>query len=161
VSSKPVEGARARQRLAAVLLAHPILAARIALAHRGGDQGVMAQGIVVVEVRVTQGQGVHPLADQLTHAVLDEIGIAVIDELPGRARDDPGPRLDFPQQQGAAIGADRPTVEATDHHALAQPLKLQLFSATLCDQRVALALLHNSLIAQPLCLRRRPFSIPW
>lgn len=120
----------------------------------------MAQGSVVVEVRVAQRQGVDPLSDQLAHAVLNAIRIAVIDELPGQALDDPGPRLDLPQQHRAAVGANGPTVEATDHHTLAQALKLQLFSATLWHQRVALGLVHNGLITQPLCLRGRPFFNP-
>jgi hypothetical protein len=121
----------------------------------------MAQGIMVVEVLVTQGQSIHPLADELAHAVLDEIRMAVVDELRGQTLDDPRAPLHLPQQQGAAIGADGATVEATHHQPLAQALKLQLFSATLCHQRVALVLVHNGLIARPLCLRRRPFSIPW
>jgi len=41
--------------------------------------------------------------------------------------------------------------------ALAQVMKPQLFSPTLCHRRAAFLLLHNGLIAHPLCLKRRAF----
>ena len=60
-----VEGALAGQGFALGLSAEAIRAGGIGLAHQGGQQGVEAEGIVVVEVFIAQGQAVDALADQL------------------------------------------------------------------------------------------------
>ena len=106
-----VEGALAGQRLAPVALPLAGLARGVGLADDGGEQGVAAEVVVVVEVLVAQRQGVDPLGDQLLDGVLDEVGVAVVGEAGGELADDPGESLGLAEQQGAAVGGDVAAVE--------------------------------------------------
>jgi hypothetical protein len=86
-----VERALAGQGLALVPLPRAIFTQRILLAHQHRQQRIVTQGVMIVEVFVTQAQSVHPLGNQIRNAVLDEIRIAMVGEtageLPQNARD--------------------------------------------------------------------------
>ena len=51
---------------------------RVALADEGGQQRIMAESIVVIEVFVAEGQCVDALPKQMLDLVLDEVGVAVV-----------------------------------------------------------------------------------
>src|SRR5512135_2040939 len=59
----------------------------------GGQQGVAAQLVVVVEVLVTEGQGVDPLGDQFLGGMFDELGVAMIGAAGGELVEDAGELL--------------------------------------------------------------------
>src|SRR5262249_51833332 len=98
-----VEGALAGQRLTAIPRSVPGLAGGVAFADDGGQQGIVAEIVVVVEIFVSQGQAIDALSDELLEGVFDELGIAMVGETGGELADDAGEFFDFSQQQGAAV----------------------------------------------------------
>jgi len=128
--------------------------------------GTAASGLGVAEQPIAQGAaGTAPEIWMLRStwtssawAERDKLRVAMIGELPSQASEDA--RLGLDLEKRAAVGADRSTVEATHHHAFAKAVQLQLLCATLCRRRAVLLVVHNGLIAQPLCPKRRPFFNP-
>ena len=127
-----IERALARQRLASILAAATVLAGRIGLAHQHRQERIVAQGVVVVEVFVAQGQGEDPLGDQFVDGVLDQLGIAVVGEAGGESPENAGLGLHLPQQQAAGVRSDGPAVESGGDRPAAQGLEIELACVTLC-----------------------------
>ena len=125
---EPVERRLARRRRAA----RP---ACPELAHDRGQHRVVAQGVVVDQVLVTQRQGEHALADQGGQAVLDLIRRAVIDET-GREPPDQADRpIGGAQEQRAGVGGDRPAIESGHHGTALDACKVEPIRATVCRHR--------------------------
>ena len=133
-----VERALAGQRLAPIPPPLSGLAGGVGLADDGGQQGVAAEVVVVVEVLVAQGQGVDPLGEEFLDGVLDEVGVAVVGEAGGELADDAGESLGLAEQQGAAVGGDVAAVEVGEDLAGAEHGKVEVGGATLCRHRAAL-----------------------
>ena len=95
-----VEGALAGQGLASIGLAAAGFAGGVRLADDGGQQRIVAEVVMVVEVLVAQGQAVDPLGDEVLQRVLDQVGVTMIGEAVGELADDPGELLDLPEQAG-------------------------------------------------------------
>src|SRR5262245_62899620 len=121
-----MQGALTRQRLAAIGRLAPVGSGGVALARQDGEQRILAQLLVVEQILVAERDAVNPLPDQLLDAVLDQPGVPVIGEARGQPTKDPSPTLHLAQQQGAAIGADRPAVETGLDLAPSGTLKLEL-----------------------------------
>jgi len=76
----------------------PIFAGRIALAHQHGQQGIVTELVVIVELHapssvafsVAQAQPVHSLGDQFLDGMLDPVRMAVIGETARELADDAG-----------------------------------------------------------------------
>jgi len=157
---EPIERTGAGQGLAPIAWAAATLPAGVRLTHQHRQQRIEAQPVVVIEILVAERQPEHPLSNQLPHTVLDDVGVAVVDKLQGQALDNTRPRLDFPQQQSAAVRTDVAPIELAHHRAAAQGVKFQRLGVTLCHRKAALLFAHKMLIAQPLCQRGRPFFNP-
>jgi len=129
---QPVQGALAGQRLAAILRTTAVAPKRILLASQDGQQGIVSQIVVVVEVLVAEGEGVDALGDQFIHGVLNPIGVAVIGEAGRELGDDPGDPLRLSQQQSAAVRRDMPTVESSHNITPPEGVKSERLLVTLC-----------------------------
>ena len=103
-----------------------VLAGGIGLADDGGQQGVAAEVVVVVEVLVAQRQGVDPLGDEVLEGVLDEVGVAMVGEAGGELAEDAGEFLGLAEQQGAAVGGDVAAVESGEDLAGAEEREIQI-----------------------------------
>ena len=93
-----VQRALARQRLATIFASASILAGRIGFAHQHRQERIVAEGVVVVEVFVAQGQGEYPLGHQLGHGMFDPLRIAMVGETGGESPKDAGLGFHLPQQ---------------------------------------------------------------
>ena len=105
------------------------------LAHDRGQHRVVAQGVVVDQILVTQRQREHALADQGGHAVLDLIRRAVIDET-GREPPDQADRpIGGAQEQRAGVGGNHPAIKSGHHRTALDACKLEPIRATVCRHR--------------------------
>jgi len=118
-----IQRALAGQRLALVTGTGPIFTGRIALAHQHGQQGILTELVVIVEVFVAQAQSIHPLGDQFLDGMLDPLRIAVIGETRRELADDAADPLRLPEQQGPGVGGDRPAVKAGHDFPPTEPLE--------------------------------------
>jgi len=75
---------------------------------------------MVVEILVAQSQAEHPLRDQIQQRVLDLIRLTAIGEASGEPAHDPGPLLQFFQQQDASVGGDVAAIEAPNQFPSSQ-----------------------------------------
>jgi hypothetical protein len=120
-----IEGTLAGQRLTAIARALTGFAGGVAFADDGGQQGIVAEIVVIVEIFVSQGQAIDALSDELLKGVFDELGIAMVGETTGKLADDAGEFFDLPQQQGAAVGGDAATVKVGAHLTRAEAGKVE------------------------------------
>ena len=119
----------------------------------------MPQGVVVIEVFITQGQPHHSLLDQRLHRMLDLIRVPMIHETLGEALQHMCPLFDLSKQQSATVGADLPPVELSHHYTTPKLVKFQLPCRTRCFHKAALSFGSKRLISQRLCHEMRPYSI--
>ena len=119
-----VQFARTGQCIAAVTLANPRLARHIALAHQQRQHRITAQLPMVVEIFVSERDGMEALRHQLMHAMFDARRIAVIDQTPRYPRGQPGALVDLAEQEAAGVGVDASTIESPGHQTTSQGVKL-------------------------------------
>src|SRR5262249_28078144 len=103
------------------------------LADHGCQQGVVPQIIMVVEILVTQSQGVNSLRDEVLKGVLDELRVTMIGEARGELLDDPGEHLGLTEQQAAAVGGNGTAVESGDNLAKAKSREIQVGRVTVVE----------------------------
>src|SRR5262245_46151759 len=127
-----IERALAGQAVAAISHVSPLLPLWISLADGCGQERIPPRQIVIIEVFVSERQPVNSLGDQIFHTVLDLIRVSVISEAGRKLLDDLPLRLDLFEQQHAAIGGDRASIELGHHLPRSAGLKLELFISTLC-----------------------------
>jgi hypothetical protein len=132
-----VERALAGQGGAAIAGARPVLAGGVGLASQHGQQRIVAQPVVVVEVFVAQAQAEDALLEQLRDGVFDQVGVAVVGETSGELVEEMELRLDFAEQQAAAIAGDGPAVESSDDLPGTEVVKSQRRAVTVCHDRMA------------------------
>jgi hypothetical protein len=83
----------------------------------GSEQEVEAQGVVIVEVFVAEGQSVHALAEELEGGVFGGLGFAMVREASGELAESPGEAFGFAEEKGPAVGGEGPAIEAGQHLA--------------------------------------------
>ena len=127
-----VERARTGQRLAAVALSNARVARHIPFAHQQRQSGVGTQVVMIVEVFLTEPDGLEALRHQFMHVGLDARWMTGIDKALRYARRDPNALIDLPQETAAGVRTDASAVESTRHRTSSQGVKLKLFAATLC-----------------------------
>src|SRR5579859_5631069 len=103
--------------MATVARAHAVLPQRVAFADQDGQQRVVAESIMIVEVLVAQAQAIETLLEQVRHRVLDEVGVAVIAETAGELFDEAELGFDFAQEQSTGVGGNVPAVKGSDNRA--------------------------------------------
>jgi hypothetical protein len=109
--------------------------AGIALAGERREQRVAAQGVVVGQVLVTEAQSEDALHRELARRVLDARGGAPVVEAAGEPLEDLGAPLRLAQEQGAAVRADRPTVETRHDLAPTGAFETERCLVILCHRR--------------------------
>ena len=81
----------------------PILTGGIRLPHEYGQQRIVTQIVVIVEVFISQAQPVYALPNQFFDRVLDQFRITMIDEAPRKSGEDPRPGFDLPQPPASEV----------------------------------------------------------
>src|SRR5581483_1350457 len=155
-----VEGALAGQGLAAVGRVAAALAGGVGLADEDGEQGVVAEGVVVEEVLVPQAQAEDALLEEVGEGVLDAVGVAVVGEAAGEALDEAELGLDLAEEQAAGVGGDVAAVEGGGHLAAAEGLKKEFGVGTLCRHEAVLSVWRKGSRSTPLCHKGQPRAIP-
>ena len=123
-----VERAFAGERRAAFV-------ACLELAHDRGEEGIVAQPVVVVEVGIAERLADDPLARHRHDLVLDEIGIAPIGERRRDAIYQPDRPIGPGEQQRAAVRGDLPAVECRHDRAPLHASEIQRIRSTVCRHR--------------------------
>jgi hypothetical protein len=131
-----VRGQRARIRvtrrsISPTAPADASASARRQLAREHGQNRIVPQLIVVVQVFVAQRQPEHALADQRLDPVLDVRRRALVGEAAGKARHQPDRPVRRAQQQGTGIRRDHPAVERRHHRTPVDACKAELIRVTL------------------------------
>ena len=127
-----VQRALARQGTALVLITASTPACRISHIAKQRQQRILAQGVVIIEVFITQRQTHHALLDQRLDMMFNLIRIPMILKTPGQTLQNMAALFNFPQQQSTTVRTDLATVKFTHHHTASQPVKFQLTCSTLC-----------------------------
>src|SRR5262249_49932538 len=146
--------ALAGQRLALVLGAGAALPGGIVLADEDGEQGVVAELVMVVEVLVAQAQAEDALLEEVRQGVLDLVGVAVVPEAAGQLVEEVEPGLEFAEEQPAGIGGDGGAVEAGDDVARSEAVEKQIGGVTRCQNARASWVGRKGLWQNPLCQLR-------
>ena len=115
-----VERAGRRQGDAAVRRVQTVLSQGIGLVAGGGQEGIPAQLLVIVEVFVTLGQSVDALGQQLRQGVLDPSLVAPVVKALGQALDHPEIGVGLAQQQDAGVGGEGAARKVSHDFARAQ-----------------------------------------
>ncbi len=129
---QPIERGRRRQRGAAVVREHAVLAQWITLLAGHRQQRIAAQLRVVVEVFVAQRQGHDPLGQQFGQRMIHEARVAVIAETVGQRAAQPEALVHLPEQQRAAVGGEGAPGEIGHDLATAQVWKEERWVVTDC-----------------------------
>jgi hypothetical protein len=113
----------------------PFAAQRVFLAARGGQQGIVAQLLVVVEVFVAEGFGVNPLREHLFQEVLDKDGVPSIVKATGQLAGQTQGAIDLAQEQHAAVAGEGAAGKIGHDFSGAEVLKEQRLVFTVCRRR--------------------------
>ena len=113
-----LQRALARQRRTAV-------AASLERVGQQGQQRVVTQIVVVVEILVAQGDARDALRQQGPQGVHSEPGVAVIPEARGHPVEEPDDAVDLPQQQRSGVRRDRSAIECGGYPPALEPLKYE------------------------------------
>ena len=105
------------------------------LAGEQGQNRVVPQLVVVVEVFVSQGDAHDALPHQRPDRVFRETGIAVVGEAIRHPVQDPDRPVDLAKQQHSGVRRDRSAVERGRYPAALAPLKCEGKRFTLCRHR--------------------------
>ncbi len=87
---------------------------------------VVAQGVVVVQVLVTQGQAVDPLSQHISQTVLNLARLPVVGQPPGKRCRQSQQAIRPAQQQNAAVARHMTSIEAGGYPAFTTGWKFQL-----------------------------------
>ena len=97
------------------------------------EGGIVAEGLVVVEVLVAQGDGDDPLGEHGALVVDDEVGMSRGRGWRAlRASKSPSPLGDLAEQQGAGVGGEPAAVEVGDDRLGPEAGKGEGFAVTVC-----------------------------
>jgi len=129
---QPVQSALARQRVTLIALAATCCADGVWLADGGGQQGIIAKIIVIIEIFIALNQAQNPLTDQLVDAVLDKTRITMIDKTLRKSTKYAAAFRQLPRQKYTSIRCDPSPVETGLYTTATQALELKLLWATLC-----------------------------
>ena len=127
-----------------------ILARGIALADHDGQERIVPQLVVIIEVFVTQGQSEDPLPQKLLDRVFDPFFVAMIGKTLSQLPDDARVLLDLSQQQTTGIRGDRAAVKPDRDSTAGEGLKIERLSLTLCGHWAASLLLDKCLSTKSL-----------
>jgi hypothetical protein len=104
---------------------------------------------MVVEILVTQSQGVNPLRDEMLKGVLDELRVPMIGKARGELLDDPGEHLGLPKQEATAVGGNVTAIESGDDLASTKSREIQVGRAGIVDREIRRAALGVAASATP------------
>ena len=141
-----VQRALARQRRAAP-------APSLELARQQRQHRIVPQGVMVVEVLVSQGQPRDALRHQRVQGMLHKTRIAPVREAGGHPVEQTHGSVDLAQQQAARVGGDRPAIERGRHLPTPAPLKSERNGSTLCWHR-------SSVVVTVKCMRYINLTVP-
>ena len=147
---QPVQGALARQGLAAIRLRAPELPRQVVPVTQQGQQSIPALLVVVVEILIAQAQPQDPLPDQDLDGVFDSIRVSMVGEAVVQPTQNPGRVLHFTQQDTPSVGGELAAVEPADAPPAVQTLKHERCSGTLCGHKIAFLSCYKLLLKKNL-----------
>jgi len=128
---EPIQRALTGQRMASIALPRSLRAQHVALARHQGEQRIVAQRLVIVQVLVAKRDPEHPLRHQLQNRVLRAPRRPPIAEAGAEPAQPARPLRHLPQQhQPPAVRRGQPCIEATHHPPPPQVLELELIGST-------------------------------
>ncbi len=95
---------------------------------------VVAQGLRVVQVPVTQGQAVDPLPQHIPQTVLNLARLPVVGQPPGKRCRQSRQVIRPAQQQNAAVARHMTSIEAGGYPAFTTGWKFQMIGGTICHR---------------------------
>ncbi len=95
---------------------------------------VVAQGVVVVQILVTQGQAVDPLPQHISQTVLNLARLPVVGQPPGKRCRQSQQVIRPAQQQNAAVARHMTSIEAGGYPAFTTGWKFQMIGGTICHR---------------------------
>ena len=107
------------------------------LAGQHGQQRIVAQLLVVVQVFITQRQPVDALRQHPAEFVLDPPRLTMVGETAHHPLQQPDLAIRLPQQQAAAVGGQPAAVEPPHHLPRKMRFKRELNLSTLCHEKAA------------------------
>ena len=108
---------------------------RLQFARQHGEQRIVSQSVMVVQVLIAQRQAEYPLTHERRNRMLDQRGIAPINKTARGAFDQLHGLVRAAQQQSPGVRRHRPPAEIGDHLALFHGCKFKQRRATLCLHR--------------------------
>ena len=122
---QPVQRRFARQR-------RTVGSLRLQLAGQHGQNRIMPQFIMVVQILIAEGNAHDALHHHGLDLVLDQLGCPGVGKAGGKAFRQPDRPVRLAQQQGPGVRGDRAAVETGHHLAAFQRWKFEQHRATLC-----------------------------
>jgi len=107
----------------------------IAFVRRKGQQRVVPQLVVIVEIFIAHGQREHPLSEHLLDAMFAVILGAEVGKALGQSREDLQLRSQLARQQRTGIGRVGALIEIGHHPARKMECNLELRLSTLCHRK--------------------------
>ena len=96
------------------------------------EGGVGAQGLMVVEILVAQGDGHDPLGDHGLLVMDDEDRVAGVGDGRVEGLEEAGRLADLPEQEGPGVGGEPAAQEVGDDRLGAEAGKGEGFAVTVC-----------------------------
>ena len=110
----------------------------IPLAHRQGQQCVITQLPMVVEILIAKRDPIEPLRYQFLHAVFNARRIAVIHKARRHPRRHPGALVHLPQKDTPGVRTDATAVKSAGYLATPKGVKFELLSGTVSSRLLPL-----------------------
>jgi hypothetical protein len=132
-----VERALASEGLALIPRPGAVVSLGVVLAGEDGEEGIVAELVVVVEVFVSQAEAKDPLFEQFGEGVFNAVGVAMVGETAAELIDEVELDFEFAEEQAAGVGGDGTAVEAAHDLAGTEVLEEQVVRVTLCHGETA------------------------
>ena len=100
------------------------------LAHRG-EQRIVSQLFMVVQIFISEAQSIRSLRDHLANRMLGIAPVARVNETPAKPIQNTTAHINLSHQQRPAVGGDRSAVKLPHNLATSKALKLKLTFCTL------------------------------
>jgi hypothetical protein len=132
-----------RFRLAAIATRPAALAGRVLLAGQHRHEWIVSKLVVIVEVFVSVGQPVDPLAHEFLNGMFSQVRIAVIGEARRQLADHADHAFGLAQKQPAAVRRDMPAVKRCRNFSSPEGVKCEILLGTLCFHQAATSVSKN------------------
>ena len=143
-SSRRLSVAPAGQGHAVVVRGQAVAAQRIGLVAGGGQERIVPERVVIVEVVGAQRQTVEPLGEQVFERVIAIARVAPVGERLGQRAGQSPAAIQLAQEQRAAVAGEVAAGKIGDDLAGAEVLKKQRLVVTVCSRNGGAGCFHGA-----------------